>query len=402
MRLERLEVVDFRNHDRAAMELPEGVSVLVGPNGVGKTNLLEAIAYLATLGSHRVGQDASLVRAGAASAVIHAAVRRAGRRLLVDAELRPGSGVRGRVNGATVPRARDLLGVVRATVFAPEDLGLVRGDPEERRRFLDTLATQRLPRYHGSRQDYDRVLRQRNTLLRSAGGRLPPAALATLEVWDEKLAAAGAELWFERLRLVAALTPRVGLAYQGLAGRDDPLEVAYVSSVASPAAGTAEADPDPVKLAQALRERLVADRAREVERGLTLSGPHRDDLTLTLRGLPARTHASHGEAWSLALALRLGSHQLLAEEGEEPLLLLDDVFAELDRQRRDRVAEAALAAEQTVVTAAVAEELPPTLDAAVFHVEPGSVQLIAGPWHKPDTPNGGSGEIPDPPDEAGS
>ena len=375
MRLERLEVVDFRNHDAAAVELPAGVSVLVGPNGVGKTNLLEAVGYLATLGSHRVGQDASLIRAGAASAVIRAAVRRAGRRLLVDVELRPGSGVRGRVNGAAVPRARDLLGVVRATLFAPEDLGLVRGDPEERRRFLDTLATQRLPRYHGSRQDYDRVLRQRNTLLRSAAGRLPAAALATLEVWDEKLALAGAEIWSERLRLVAALTPRVELAYQRLAGRDDAIDIAYVSSVAGPGA----ADSDPAKLAQALRERLVADRTREVERGLTLSGPHRDDLSLAVRGLPARTHASHGEAWSLALALRLGSHRLLTEEGEEPILLMDDVFAELDRQRRDRVAEAALAAEQTIVTAAVPEELPAALSAAVFHVEPGSVQLSKGP-----------------------
>jgi DNA replication and repair protein RecF len=374
MRLERLEVVDFRNHDAAAVELPAGVSVLVGPNGVGKTNLLEAIGYLATLGSHRVGQDAALIRAGAASAVIRAAVFRAGRRLLVDVELRPGSGVRGRVNGAPVPRARDLLGVVRATVFAPEDLGLVRGDPEERRRFLDTLATQRLPRYHGSRQDYDRVLRQRNTLLRSAGGRLPPSALATLEVWDEKLASAGAEIWSERLRLVAALTPRVEFAYQHLAGRDDLVEVAYVSSVA----GAVGLDSDPAKLAQALRERLVADRSREVERGITLSGPHRDDLSLALRGLPARTHGSHGEAWSLALAMRLGSHRLLAEEGEEPVLLMDDVFAELDRQRRDRVAEAAVAAEQTIVTAAVAEELPPELKASVFHVEPGSVQLSTG------------------------
>jgi DNA replication and repair protein RecF len=375
MRLERLEVVDFRNHDAAAVELPAGVSVLGGPNGVGKTNLLEAVGYLATLGSHRVAQDASLIRAGATSAVIRAAVRRAGRRLLVDVELRPGSGVRGRVNGAAVPRARDLLGVVRVTLFAPEDLGLIRGDPEERRRFLDTLATQRLPRYHGSRQDYDRVLRQRNTLLRSAAGRLPAAALATLEVWDEKLALAGAEIWSERLRLVAALTPRVEFAYQRLAGRDDAIDIAYVSSVAGAGAG----DPDPAKLAQALRERLVADRTREVERGLTLSGPHRDDLVLAVRELPARTHASHGEAWSLALALRLGSHRLLTEEGEEPILLMDDVFAELDRQRRDRVAEAALAAEQTIVTAAVAEELPAALDATVFHVEPGSVQLSDGP-----------------------
>jgi DNA replication and repair protein RecF len=375
VRVERLEVVDFRNHDRAAVDLPAGVSVLVGANGVGKTNLLEAVGYLATLGSHRVGQDASLIRAGAASAVVRAAVRRAGRRLLVDAELRPGTGVRGRVNGAPVPRARDLLGVVRATVFAPEDLGLVRGDPEERRRFLDTLATQRLPRYHGSRQDYDRVLRQRNTLLRSAGGRLPASALATLEVWDEKLAVAGAEIWSERLRLVSALTPRVELAYQRLAGREDAVDIAYVSSVAGDDGGL---DPDPAKLAQLLRERLVADRGREVERGLTLSGPHRDDLSLGLRGLPARTHASHGEAWSLALALRLASHRLLAEEGEEPVLLMDDVFAELDRQRRQHVAEAALAAEQTIVTAAVAEELPSELGASVFHVEPGSVQLSSG------------------------
>jgi DNA replication and repair protein RecF len=375
VRVERLEVVDFRNHDRAAVDLPAGVSVLVGANGVGKTNLLEAVGYLATLGSHRVGQDASLIRAGAASAVVRAAVRRAGRRLLVDAELRPGTGVRGRVNGAPVPRARDLLGVVRATVFAPEDLGLVRGDPEERRRFLDTLATQRLPRYHGSRQDYDRVLRQRNTLLRSAGGRLPASALATLEVWDEKLAVACAEIWSERLRLVSALTPRVELAYQRLAGREDAVDIAYVSSVAGDDGGL---DPDPAKLAQLLRERLVADRGREVERGLTLSGPHRDDLSLGLRGLPARTHASHGEAWSLALALRLASHRLLAEEGEEPVLLMDDVFAELDRQRRQHVAEAALAAEQTIVTAAVAEELPSELGASVFHVEPGSVQLSSG------------------------
>jgi DNA replication and repair protein RecF len=367
--LERLEVVDFRNHDGAVVELPAGVSVLVGPNGVGKTNLLEAIGYLATLGSHRVGQDASLVRAGAGSAVIRAAVLRGGRRLVVDVELRLGSGVRGRVNGAAVPRPRDLLGVVRATVFAPEDVGLVRGAPEERRRFLDTLATQRLPRYHGSRQDYDRVLRQRNTLLRSAAGRLPATALATLEVWDEKLASAGAELWAERLRLVAALTPRVERAYQQLADREDPIDVSYVSSVA----GAAEPDPDPAKLARALRERLVADRARELERGVTLSGPHRYDLALSLRDLPTLTHASHGEAWSLALALRLGSHWLLSDEGEEPVLLLDDVFAELDRGRRHQVAQVAVAAEQAIMTAAVAEELPPELAAAVFHVEPGSV-----------------------------
>jgi DNA replication and repair protein RecF len=370
VRVERVELVDFRNHDALSVDLPAGVSVLVGANGVGKTNLLEAIGYLATLGSHRVGQDTSLVRAGADAALIRAIAIREGRRVQVDVEIRPGSGVRGRVNAAAVPRARDVLGVVRATMFAPEDLGLIRGDPEERRRFLDLLATQRLPRYLGSRQDYDRVLRQRNTLLRSAGGRLPAAGLATLDVWDEKLAAAGAEIWAERLRLVATLTPLVTRAYQQLAARDDLVEATYVSSLG----GSAELDPDPAKLSQALRERLLADRPREVERGVTLSGPHRDDLALTLRGLPARTHASHGEAWSLAIALRLGAHTLLTDEGEEPVLLLDDVFAELDRRRRERVAEVAAAAEQALVTAAVAEELPGGLQAAMFHVEPGAAE----------------------------
>jgi DNA replication and repair protein RecF len=370
MRVERVELVDFRNHETLTVELPAGVSVLTGANGVGKTNLLEAIGYLATLGSHRVAQDASLVRAGADAALIRAVAIREGRRVQVDVEVRPGSGVRGRVNGAAVPRARDVLGVVRATMFAPEDLGLVRGDPEERRRFLDVLATQRLPRYLGSRQDYDRVLRQRNTLLRSAGGRLPTAGLATLDVWDEKLAMAGAEIWAERLRLVATLTPLATRAYQQLAAHDDPVEATYVSSLGGPA----ELDPDPAKLGQLLRERLVADRPREIERGITLSGPHRDDLALTLRALPARTHASHGEAWSLALALRLAAHRLLADEGEEPILLLDDVFAELDQRRRGQVAEVAHAAEQALVTAAVTEELPAGLAAAMFHVEPGAVR----------------------------
>jgi DNA replication and repair protein RecF len=369
VRIERLEVTNFRNQEAAAVELPAGVSVLVGPNGVGKTNLLEAIGYLATLSSHRGGVDANLVRVGTEAAVVRGEVLRAGRRLAVDVEIRPGSGVRGRVNGSPVPRGRDLLGLVRATVFAPEDLGLVRGDPEERRRLLDGLAVQRLPRYLATRQDYERVLRQRNTLLRSAGGRLPSGGLPTLEVWDEKLASAGADLWAERLRLVRALAPLVDVAYRRLAARDDRVEVTYISSVS----GTDPVDPEPDVLATLLRQRLVTDRARELERGLTLSGPHRDDLALAIQELPARTHASHGEAWSLALALRLGAHDLLAAEEEEPVLLLDDVFAELDRHRRERVAEAAEQAEQAIVTAAVREEIPIRVEAATFHVEPSSI-----------------------------
>ncbi len=376
MHLERLELIDFRNHPAVTVDLPPGPSVLVGANGVGKTNVLEAIGYLATLASHRPGQESSLVRVGTAAAMVRAAAVRDGRTILIDLEIRPGAGLRGRVNRSPAPRARDLLGTVRATLFAPEDLAIVRGDPEERRRFLDALAVQRLPRYLAIKQDYERILRQRNTLLRSAGGRLPSGAgLSTLDVWDEKLASAGAELWAERVRLVEVVRPFVERAYQELASQPDPVEMVYVSSVL----GTEEHEPEPKALAEAVRERLRADRPREIERGITLSGPHRDDLALALRELPARTHASHGEAWSLALAFRLAAHQLLANEGEEPILLLDDVFAELDRRRRERLVDLAMAVEQSIITASAAEELPEHLKATMFHVEPGSIRRETGP-----------------------
>src|SRR6266511_481107 len=353
MYVERLELTDFRNHPTISLDLSPGPSVLAGPNGVGKTNVLEAIGYLATLGSHRTGPESSLVRVGTSAAIIRASAVREGRTVLIDLEIRPGVGVRARVNRTPLPRARDALGIVRATLFAPEDLALVRGDPDERRRFLDTLAVQRLPRYLAIRQDFDRVLRQRNTLLRSAGGRLPAGSgLATLDVWDEKLASAGAELWAERLRLIELIRAPVEQSYQDLAGQPDPVGMVYVSSVL----GDQEVDPDAPSLTRALRERLLADRAREVERGITLSGPHRDERAL-----------------SLALALRLGAHQLLANEGEEPLLLLDDVFAELDPRRRERFADLALMMEQAVITASVPDELPLQLKATMFHVKPGNI-----------------------------
>jgi DNA replication and repair protein RecF len=370
MYVERLELADFRNHPAISLELSPGSSVLAGPNGVGKTSVLEAIGFLATLGSHRTGPESSLVRVGTSAAIVRAAAVREGRTVLIDLEIRPGTGVRARVNRSPLPRARDTLGIVRATLFAPEDLALVRGDPDERRRFLDTLAVQRLPRYLAIRQDFDRVLRQRNTLLRSAGGRMPAGAgIATLDVWDEKLATTGAELWAERLRLIELIRRPVERSYQDVATEPDPVRMVYVSSVL----GDQMVDPDPERLAQALHDRLLADRAREVERGVTLSGPHRDELALWVRELPARTHASQGEAWSLALALRLGAHQVLAEEGEEPILLLDDVFAELDRRRRERLADLALTAEQALITASVPDELPLQLKATMFHVKPGNI-----------------------------
>jgi DNA replication and repair protein RecF len=371
LRLARLEVVDFRNHPAASLDLEPGPNLLVGQNGVGKTNLLEAIGYLATLGSYRASSDAALVRSGAEAAVIRALALRAGRRILLELEIRPGSGLRGRLNRSPVPRARDLLGAVRAVVFAPEDLALVRGDPDERRRFLDSLAVQRLPRYHAIKQDFDRILRQRNTLLRSAGGRqLGAGAMATLDVWDDRLATAGAAIWAQRLEVVDALRPLVIGAYRELAGREEPVDLDYSSSLGDevPSAAGAELD----ELARLLKERMARDRTRELERGVTLSGPHRDDLVLRINDLPARTHASHGEAWSLALGLRLASHRWLASEGEVPLLLLDDVFAELDRARRRRLAEAAVGVEQVIVTAAVLDEVPDELRATIFRVSAGS------------------------------
>jgi DNA replication and repair protein RecF len=374
VQLARLEVVDFRNHTEAALDFTPGPNLLVGMNGVGKTNLLEAISYLATLSSYRASQDAALVRVGAAAAVIRASVLRGGRRILLELEIRPGSGLRGRLNRSPVPRARDLLGAVRAVVFAPEDLALVRGDPDERRRFLDTLAVQQLPRYMSIRQDFERILRQRNTLLRSAGGRMPSASgLATLDVWDDRLTSAGAAIWAQRLELVDALRDRVAAAYRELAGRPaEPVQMTYASSLGDdvPAgAGTSQTE-----LARLLRERLQRDRNREIERGVTLSGPHRDDLSLFINELPARTHSSQGEAWTLALSLRLASHRWLADEGEMPLLLLDDVFAELDRTRRERLAAAAAEVEQVIITAAGRTEVPPELRATTFTVSPSSVE----------------------------
>jgi DNA replication and repair protein RecF len=376
--LVRLEVVDFRNHPAAAVDLQPGANLFVGPNGVGKTNLLEAVNFLATLDSYRAGQDAALVRTEAQAAVVRAAVQRSTRRILIELEIRPGSGLRGRLNRAPVNRARDLLGALRAVAFAPEDLALVRGDPDERRRFLDALAVQRLPRYLAIKQDFDRILRQRNTLLRSAGGRSPgQAGLATLDVWDERLATAGSLIWSQRLQVVDALRPLVVAAYRDLAGRDVPVTVAYASSLSDDAPDKADVEPE--ELARLLLERLRRDRTRELERGVTLSGPHRDDLVIEINEMPARTHSSHGEAWSMALALRLASHRWLAEDGEMPVLLLDDVFAELDRERRRRLIEAALGADQVIITAAVPEEVPPELRAASFTVAPGAVTPLADP-----------------------
>ena len=389
MHVSHLQLHDFRSYEGVEVVLEAGVNVLVGPNGHGKTNLVEAVDYLASLASHRVATDAPLVRMGAAHAVVRAAVVRDGRTATLEVEINPGGSNRARVNRSPLPRARELLGLLRAVVFSPEDLALVKGDPSERRRFLDTLLTARNPRLAGVRSDYDRVLKQRNTLLKTAGaarrgaGRSrepsgdaePTGALRTLDVWDEHLARTGAQLLHARLGLVEALRPFVAddyarVAEQAAQGRT-LAELTYKASLELPEHGA----PREV-LEAALLAELAARRSDEVERGVSLVGPHRDDLVLSLGDLPAKGYASHGESWSFALALKLAAYDLLRAEGDDPILILDDVFAELDRDRRDRLAGLVAGAEQVLVTAAVAEDVPDTLDGARFDVMDGKVTRV--------------------------
>jgi DNA replication and repair protein RecF len=373
MHVRHLSVVDFRSYPAAEIDLEPGVTAFVGPNGQGKTNLVEAVGYVATLGSHRVATDAPLVRLGAQRAVVRAMVRRAGRDTLIEIEIVPGGANRARLNRGPVPRAREVLGVLRTVLFAPEDLALVKGDPGERRRFLDELITARSPRMAGVRSDYERVLKQRNTLLKTAalarrhGGR--SMDLSTLDVWDQHLARAGAELLAQRLDLIAALQPLADKAYEQLAPGGGPLALEYKPS----APGEAHARED---LYAQLMAALAQARKQEIERGVTLVGPHRDDLVLKLGQLPAKGYASHGESWSYALALRLASYDLLRAEGNEPVLVLDDVFAELDARRRDRLAELVAPGEQVLVTAAVDDDVPRMLAGARYTVSGGTVERV--------------------------
>ena len=372
MHVTHLSLADFRSYARAEVDLGPGISSFIGPNGQGKTNLVEALGYLATLGSHRVATDAPLVRRGAARAVVRAAVTEGDRSQLVELEVNPGRANRARLNRSAQVRPRDVLGVVRTVLFAPEDLHLVKGDPGERRRFLDELVTARAPRLAGVRADYDRVLRQRNSLLKSAamarrhGGR--GADLSTLDVWDQHLARFGAELLAQRLSLVAALRPLADQAYEALAPGAGPVGLEYRGPVAELDGASRE------ELCELLLGALREARKQEIERGVTLVGPHRDDLLLRLGEFPAKGYASHGESWSLALALRLASFGLLREEGPQPVLLLDDVFAELDGRRRERLAELVAPGEQVLVTAAVPEDVPGLLAGTRFTVSEGRVE----------------------------
>ena len=374
MYVRHLGLRDFRSWAHADLELEPGRTVFVGPNGFGKTNLIEALWYSTTLGSHRVGTDMPLIRAGAARAVVSTIVVNEGRECAIDLEIAAGRANKARLNRSPVRSTREVVGVLRAVLFAPEDLALVRGDPADRRRYLDDLATVRRPAIAAMRADYDRVLRQRTALLKSLAGarhRVDRGALDSLDVWDSRLAEHGAELMAARIDLVNQLAPEVEKAYQLLAPGSRSASITYRASMDSLGAEGAGdgAGTDREFVETALLAALSARRDAELERGMCLVGPHRDDLELRLGDQPAKGFASHGESWSFAVGLRLAAYELLRADGGEPVLLLDDVFAELDTARRRALAAVAESAEQVLVTAAVLEDIPAGWDARQVHID---------------------------------
>ena len=381
MYVDHLQLIDFRSYESVDLSLESGVTTFVGANGQGKTNLVEAIEYLSTMSSHRVASEAPLVRSGAARAVVRARVQ-AGlddpRQLTLELEINPGKANRAKQNRAPLRSAREIIGVLRTVVFSPVDIAIVKGDPSERRRFIDDLNMARWPRLAGVRADYERVLRQRNTLLKSLGGRLrerqsPGDTAATLDVWDAHLAQAGAELLEARLTTLADLAPHVSKAYADIAPTNNDAAAEYRASVDLSALRQAQGASDERQSERGLLTALLTSamaerRVEEIQRGVSLVGPHRDDITLSLGLLPAKGYASHGESWSFALALRLGSFHLLRADGVEPVLVLDDVFAELDSIRRERLASGVRMAEQVLVTAAVRADVPELLAGRRFRV----------------------------------
>ncbi len=394
MHVRHLTVSNFRSYETAELPLSPGVTTLVGLNGQGKTNLVEAIGYLATLSSHRVATDQPLVRFGADQAIIRGVVVRDGRETLIELEINPGRANRARLGRSPLQRPREVLGTLRTVLFAPEDLALVKGDPSERRRFLDELLVARQPRWAGVRSDYDKVLRQRNALLKSAapvlrkGARHRPragdepvddaraSALHTLDIWNDHLASVGSQLLYARLRLLRSLGPYLAKAYDEVSAGQSDARVSYRSSLREETAAAIAAGevPEIEQLREEMLAALEEARPREVERGVSLVGPHRDDVVLTLGELPAKGYASHGESWSFALGLKLAAYQLLRHDlGEDPVLVLDDVFAELDTGRRERLAAMIGDCEQVLVTAAVGEDVPASLSGQTYAVSLGEV-----------------------------
>ena len=371
MHVKTLSLIDFRSYASVDLQLNAGPVAFIGSNGQGKTNLVEAIDYLAGLDSHRVSSDTPLVKAGCAQAIIRARLQREDREALVELEITPGKSNRARLNANALPRVRDLIGIVRTVLFSPEDLALVKGDPADRRRFLDQLIVLNSPRLAGVKADFERVLKQRNALLKTAGRR-SNVEISTLDIWDSNLARTGGQLIGARLELLDQLGPHVTEAYRDVAAEaaDDRREVTLTYK---PSVEGIELLRDPAEISAALQSAILDRRREELERGVSLVGPHRDELGLSIGDLPAKGYASHGESWSLALALRLASFSLLRQDGDDPVLILDDVFAELDSARRIRLANRVATAEQVLVTAAVEADVPDELRGQTFYVSAGQV-----------------------------
>ena len=387
MLVKHLALANFRNYSTADVAFSPGVNLLVGPNGQGKTNLVEAIRFMSTLSSHRVAGYLPLIRNAQPEvdqAIIRVLANHDGRDALLELELNRSTPNRARINKATAPRVRDVLGYVNTVTFAPEDLDIVKKDPSNRRAFIDELLVQVSPRFAGVFSDYDRVLKQRNTLLRTArqtGAK--GTSLSTLDAWDESLIKFGSEIVAARIALVERMRPLLTEAYQAIAIANNEPQILMKSSLLGDAVAEDD-DSDSLEhiensneseVEQLFRAKLAQIRSRELERGITMVGPHRDDLVLMLSDLPAKGYASHGESWSFALALRLASIDLLRAETRsgDPVLILDDVFAELDAGRRARLAELVANNEQVLITAAVGEDVPDELRAKVFNVFAGEV-----------------------------
>ncbi|MEN9710231.1 MAG: hypothetical protein RL441_223 [Actinomycetota bacterium] len=374
MHVSELSVRDFRSYDEVTVHFVPGINVLIGSNGQGKTNLVEAMSYLATFSSHRVSSDVPLVKKDRTSAGVRVVLNDEGREITLDVEINPGKTNKARLNGSPVPKAREVLGALLTVVFAPEDLNLVKGDPSERRRFMDDSLTLLTPSYAGIRSDFEKALRQRNALLKTAYGKNNADIMRTLDVWDAQLARAGAQVMAQRMSLIEQLAPHVSDAYLTVSDDRGPFEISYETAL-----DVQEATPTSALLEAALLDAMSRRRKDEIDRGITLVGPHRDELKLELRGLPVRGYASHGESWSTALALKLGIFELLRNVSRhgDPVLVLDDVFAELDETRRRKLVDQVKGCEQTIVTAAVAADVPEDLTGALFDVFEGTVNRVA-------------------------
>jgi DNA replication and repair protein RecF len=369
-----LTVVDFRSYSFVEINLEPGVTTFIGSNGQGKTNLVEAISYCSTLSSHRVSQDLPLVKADQPRAIVRTGVKHLDRTNWLEVEIWPSKTNKAKLNGSDCKKTKDILGILQTITFSPEDLILVKGDPGQRRYFLDELLVQKSSSYAGIKTDYERVLKQRNALLKSAG----PArrnnldsVLATLDIWNEQLINFGSQIILARHQIINELLPYVSKSYAELAPSSKALNITYLPNV--PAENTTLND-----LVTAMKQKLQERQQDELDRGLTLVGPHRDDLEIMIGELPAKGYASHGESWSVALALRLASFDLLkaTSPAGDPVLILDDVFAELDVARRNQLILRVKNVEQVLITAAVAEDVPKELVGNKLYVNNGKVEKI--------------------------